>query len=206
MIKRIIFGILLFLILWSSFIFNFFPLILIIILVLGCYELLKNISKKPNWIIFYTVLFIIALLCGLKLFYYNKWFLFFMLLCIISTDSFAFFVGKFFGKHHFSKVSPNKTIEGLIGGIVCTVLVMSIFYFMFRQNLNFLFNTPFYYYVLLCVGTSILAILGDLLESKLKRELSIKDTSNILKQHGGIVDRVDSWILVLPCLFILINL
>lgn len=123
---------------------------------------------------------------------------FFVLLIIWSTDSGAYFVGRKFGKRKlWPEISPKKTVEGSIGGIVSAIIVAVIFQLIFP-----LFSS---YAVLLIVVivVSILGQMGDLVESALKRHYAVKDSGNVLPGHGGILDRFDSLIYVLPILHLL---
>ena len=112
-----------------------------------------------------------------------------------STDTFAYFVGVFFGKHKLCPhVSPNKTVEGAIGGIVgCVATTLTYCYFINLRNYLFL--------VIFIVFTSIFSMVGDLLASKIKREYGVKDYGNFLPGHGGILDRFDSVLFVAPVVY-----
>lgn len=113
---------------------------------------------------------------------------FFILIVIWSTDSFAYFVGKAFGKHKIAPdISPNKTIEGSIGGIVGAIFVALIYTSFF----NVMKLSP------LAVVCSVLILsifgqLGDLVESAYKRQFGVKDSGNLFPGHGGVLDRFDS--------------
>ena len=117
-------------------------------------------------------------------------------------DTFAYFVGVFFGKHKLiPKISPKKTVEGSIGGIVFTIGAFALYTFVvntfFGANLN---------YIKLCIFGLILAVvsqLGDLIASAIKREYGIKDYGFIFPGHGGVLDRFDSAMLTAPVLFVL---
>ena len=125
----------------------------------------------------------------------NYLLVFLLLFLIWSNDSFAFFGGKYFGKHKFSKISPNKTVEGLISGFVFTILTSIIFHFITREIT--LTDS-------LVIGSliSVLAPTGDLFESFMKRYTGVKDSSHIIPGHGGILDRFDSLIFCTPFIYI----
>ncbi len=107
-----------------------------------------------------------------------------------SSDTFAYFAGNLFGKHKLiPDVSPNKTIEGSIGAILGTILTTYIYLRLFNMN-NVLYD------IALAVVGSILAQCGDLVASRIKRDLKIKDYGKIFPGHGGVMDRFDSVILV----------
>lgn len=123
--------------------------------------------------------------------------LFVWLVYIIAfgTDTFAYFSGKIFGKHKlYPEVSPNKTIEGAIGGIIgCTII--SLIYF------DYLRINKYIYIIIFSVSASIFSMAGDLVASKIKRENKIKDFGNMLPGHGGILDRFDSVLFVAPIVY-----
>ena len=114
----------------------------------------------------------------------------FLLLNTALFDSAAFFIGRRFGKRKFfSHISPNKTIEGLSGGVFISLL--------FCFSLNFFYES-FFLTSFLIFSTSIFALTGDYFISFLKRKNNIKDTGSILPGHGGILDRIDSHLAVIP--------
>lgn len=119
----------------------------------------------------------------------------FVLITIWVTDSGAYFVGRALGKRKlWPEISPNKTIEGFFGGIGSALIVAAIFYFLTDIDFNL--------WQILIVGLmiSVFGQLGDLVQSAYKRHYGVKDSGNILPGHGGILDRFDSLIFVLPIL------
>ena len=128
--------------------------------------------------------------------------IFFVLLAFIGTwasDTFAFFVGRRWGKRKMAPhISPNKTIEGLIGGMVGTIIISVIWSFCFSFSLIQGF--------LLGLIISIMAPVGDLFESYMKRYCDIKDSGQILPGHGGMLDRFDSLLFVAPAVFLFLIL
>lgn len=120
---------------------------------------------------------------------------FFLFVLIWSSDSFAFFTGKFFGKHKMApRISPKKTWEGFAGGVFFTLILG---YFI---ELNFPDLRGNYIIVGLLVA--VFAPLGDLVESQLKRTFGVKDSGNIIPGHGGILDRLDSFIICAPVVYL----
>lgn len=106
---------------------------------------------------------------------------------VCLNDIFAYLIGKLIGKHKFSKISPNKTLEGIIAGNIFGVVGGTIFYLIFINNqINILFL------IVITLALSISGQLGDLIFSKIKRENNIKDFSKLIPGHGGILDRLDS--------------
>ena len=104
---------------------------------------------------------------------------------------FALFGGKLFGKHNFTDISPNKTIEGCISGSLVAVIVSAIFYYFFISKHLIIIK------ILIILLLSIVGQVGDLFFSKIKRDNNIKDFSNLIPGHGGILDRLDSFTFVL---------
>ncbi|KMQ69987.1 phosphatidate cytidylyltransferase [Chryseobacterium sp. FH2] len=119
----------------------------------------------------------------------------FLFVLIWSSDTFAYLVGKFFGKHKMApKISPKKTWEGYIGGVVLT-LVLSFFIEKYNHDLRGNW---------MVVGFLVAAFapLGDLVESQLKRNFGVKDSGNIIPGHGGVLDRLDSFIICAPVVYL----
>ena len=131
---------------------------------------------------------------------------FYVLLVFVLTmvpDSGAYFAGKAFGKHKLCPViSPNKTVEGAIGGVLATVIFMVIYalvmQFVFHFKINYVLVVL---YGILGAGAS---ILGDLTFSVIKRQAQIKDYGTLLPGHGGILDRFDSTSVVGPLVEVLV--
>ncbi len=126
-----------------------------------------------------------------------------VLLPIYLNDTLAYVFGRLFGKTPLiPSVSPKKTREGFVGGMIGAAIVMlAILYFVGS------FNTQNALAIAgVSVLASILATLGDLFESKLKRSINIKDSGNILPGHGGILDRIDAMLFVAPVLYVLLTL
>lgn len=119
-----------------------------------------------------------------------------------GTDTAAYFVGRFLGKHKLiPDVSPKKTVEGAVGGvIVCTALFVAYGYLV-EHFANVDANLP--YITLAGLVASVVSQLGDLVMSKLKRTYSIKDFGNLLPGHGGVLDRFDSILAVVPFLMVI---
>jgi len=118
----------------------------------------------------------------------------FVCLIVWAADSGAYFAGKSFGKRKMAPaVSPNKTIEGLIGGIVAVTVVG----WFFADWFSIQFTSVFVMLVTI-FATVVISVLGDLVESMFKRVSGIKDSSNIIPGHGGILDRVDSLTAAFP--------
>lgn len=125
-------------------------------------------------------------------------FIIYALLVVWSTDSGAYFTGRKFGKRKlWPDISPNKTIEGFVGGIITAVLITGI------MQIFFPFEKPWIIFIIVTIVSSIFGQLGDLVESAIKRHYDVKDSGKLLPGHGGILDRFDSLLFVLPLLNLL---
>lgn len=126
-------------------------------------------------------------------------FILYALLIVWMTDTGAYLSGRAFGKRKlWPQISPNKTVEGFIGGILSSVLLAVVF------SVSGLISNP--NIILLIIFTMVLSVagqLGDLVESALKRHFDVKDSGSLLPGHGGVLDRFDSFIFVLPLMNIL---
>jgi phosphatidate cytidylyltransferase len=119
----------------------------------------------------------------------------FLIVTIWAGDIFAFFSGSLFGKHKlYPKISPNKTYEGLGGAMVGSILVALVYshFFIPRMDLGLC--------LLLAIGLTILGQLGDFTESMLKRSAQVKDSGSLIPGHGGMLDRMDSFLFSAPFL------
>ncbi|TDF98194.1 phosphatidate cytidylyltransferase [Paenibacillus piri] len=118
--------------------------------------------------------------------------------CIWATDSGAYFTGSVMGKHPlWPTISPKKSIEGAIGGIVISIAVAVIFA-LIRPDMLSWKQALLLGFVIAIVGQ-----MGDLIQSAYKRVKGIKDTGTLLPGHGGVLDRVDSWLIVFPAVHLL---
>ena len=192
----------------------FLILLLSIISVAGFYEWIKNDFRHPIiWgfsLIFIYFWFSICFMVGVLSFSSTTFkevyvlhqassvSVYYMIIFIIINtalfDIFAYIIGSNFGKRHISPtISPNKTYEGLIGGLVANVL--------FATFISYLFDIS-YWSILICFFGGLIAFYGDLLISFHKRDKSIKDTGKILPGHGGVLDRIDSHILATPIILL----
>ena len=131
----------------------------------------------------------------------------FILFSACFTDTFAYFTGSFLGKHKLCpKISPKKTIEGAIGGVLGCILANVILYAVYD---NFIFANPVHNYLPIVVAsviTSVVGMCGDLTASLIKRNYEIKDFGNLIPGHGGILDRCDGYIIVIPFVYYYLNI
>lgn len=127
-------------------------------------------------------------------FYFGAQLLMFVFALVWAADSGAYFCGKKFGRHKLApNVSPGKTIEGFVGGLISAMIIAffaSMFFVIPAEKIVFFFIAAFV--------TTIVSALGDLNESIFKREAGLKDSGNLLPGHGGILDRIDSLTAAVP--------
>jgi phosphatidate cytidylyltransferase len=177
-------------------IFAPFPLLFFTLFLLELYS--KNQTPFQNLgIVFLSIIYIsfplasfiyIAFQTG----EYYSFLLIGILLLVWSNDTFAYLTGSKFGKTPLHpRISPKKTVEGTVGGAICTVIVAGIIGFYLTED-----------HPLIWMGLAVMAVVGstygDLVESMLKRSMNIKDSGKILPGHGGILDRIDALLLALP--------
>ncbi|MBQ9267277.1 MAG: phosphatidate cytidylyltransferase [Clostridia bacterium] len=133
----------------------------------------------------------------------GTYYLWFILAGAWITDIFAYLVGMAIGKHHFSEISPKKSIEGCIGGIVgCALFFIGYSYYL--NSIGFELN----YIVMGIIGivVSIISQIGDFAASSIKRYCKVKDFGNIMPGHGGVLDRFDSILFVAPFVYLLFSM
>ena len=119
---------------------------------------------------------------------------------IWTNDTFAYIVGKSIGKNKlFESISPKKTIEGFIGGLLFTGLVSVLI-------AKYFIVMPIYFWLTIAIIIGLFGTIGDLIESKFKRNAKVKDSGTIMPGHGGLLDRLDSVIFVAPYIFLFIQI
>ena len=142
---------------------------------------------------FITIIFYLLLSYICFCVYFFKFFVFFdfhiLVFSIILFDSLSYISGILIGKNYiFKKISPKKTFEGYVGGVVLTNLIMILFFFIMDKNSNLIYLLFFINFIIF------FAIIGDLVQSYFKRKNYIKDSSSLLPGHGGFFDRFDSFL------------
>ena len=180
-----------------SFFFNFG---LIIIFGISIYELIKlRVFSLQSLLAF--ILIVTAILC-LYLYELERSLILIAVMISVVTDAFAFFAGKVLGRNKiFPIISPNKTLEGTIGGIVSSVVINSLMITLIFQNSLKTFDVIML--TLMIFICAVAAVFGDLLISSIKRQANLKDTGSLIPGHGGLLDRIDSHILCIPVFFVL---
>ena len=162
----------------------------------------KDFIKRSTSAVFIT--FYLAVLGGFILLLANHpdgaTRIFALVALIACNDTFAYISGVLIGKHKIApSISPKKSWEGLIGGAIAAVIGGAAIF-------HYLFETAWYVGALIGVMTVVTATCGDLIESAIKRDLAIKDMSNLLPGHGGIMDRLDSALFTAPAVWFAIEL
>ena len=162
----------------------------------------KDFIKRSTSAVFIT--FYLAVLGGFILLLANHpdgaTRIFALVALIACNDTFAYIAGVLIGKHKIApSISPKKSWEGLIGGAIAAVIGGSVIF-------HYLFETAWFVGALIGVMTVVTATCGDLIESAIKRDLAIKDMSNLLPGHGGIMDRLDSALFTAPAVWFAIEL
>ena len=120
-----------------------------------------------------------------------------------GTDIFAYLVGMKFGKHKFSKVSPKKSVEGCVAGTIGAIIISLIYTFIMNElgyKYSYLFVT------VMSLVLSLIGQLGDFAASSIKRYVDVKDYSNLIPGHGGMLDRIDSLMFLAPFAYVLLRM
>ena len=204
--KRVFTSLCLLSLLYLTFLSNFiFGFVLIIISMLSLIEfnkiILRVFKKKILLKFLFNVSFIIYIFSlGFLIFIFLnfihlKLLLFLIIITCVASDIGGYVFGKLFKGPKLTKISPNKTISGALGSVFFSSIIIIFFSFYFTDS----FKIELLYIALI---TSAGCQLGDLFFSLLKRKASIKDTSNILPGHGGILDRIDGILLGVPIGFL----
>lgn len=195
------------LLIWSLFLG--IPLVL---LILFSKVILTNMkfSFKDLAFSFTGIIYIVAfagfipLLYGFESKISGKFLIWFLLTCSWGCDSLAFIVGKKCGKRKFSKVSPNKSIEGCLGGTIGAIVLSLICAII----INSCFNKEISYLAIIIISIilSIIGQIGDFSASAIKRYFEIKDFSDLFPGHGGMLDRIDSVMFIAPFAYFLLTI
>lgn len=159
-------------------------------------------KKKFIVSVFYLIscFFFISLIPFDSLGNYQPMYILGVLILIWVNDTFAYLSGKSFGKHKlYEKISPKKTIEGFAGGfIACTIAGALICYF--SETLSTI------HWIAIAIITSVFGTIGDLIQSKFKRQAGVKDSGTIMPGHGGVFDRLDSILYASPFVYLYLQI
>lgn len=157
---------------------------------------LDKLDVCIRYIIFpFTFLILLPFIDGI----YHPNIIIYISVIIWTNDVFAFFIGKNFGKTKLlERVSPKKTVEGFIGGLIFSLIVGAL---IGKYSGTFSLTN----WVFIAFIVSIFGNLGDLVESKFKRQAKVKDSGNIMPGHGGILDRLDSLFFLAPFVYLYVH-
>ncbi len=153
--------------------------------------------------IFYVVFFVmfIAFINGMK---NGKILIWYPIFAAWGTDVVAYLIGKKFGKHKFSKISPKKSIEGCIAGVIGALIFILVYTYV--ANRFWGMNISYLYIIGVGIILSLVGQIGDFSASAIKRYVDIKDYSNLIPGHGGMLDRIDSLIFLAPFAYALLSI
>ena len=173
-------------------------------------NLIKKIYKaKKNKIYLFnigTFIYLVMFIFSGYYYYGTSILLFLISICILS-DTGGYFIGKLIGGKKLTKISPNKTISGCIGSFIFSLISIIIFSFILKDIIinNFvsqIIDENIFLIIFICLYLSLICQLGDLFVSYFKRKANVKDTGRILPGHGGLLDRIDGFVFLLPLAFI----
>ncbi|HHV95389.1 MAG TPA: phosphatidate cytidylyltransferase [Clostridiaceae bacterium] len=182
-------------ILFVIFIFTFF-LFAISVFKFGKYNV-TDISITLYGIFYVIFLFLFAVLT--RNLEHGLFYIWFVLIGAWSTDTSAYFIGRKFGKKKLAPLlSPNKTIEGSIAGVIGSIAGVAIYGIYLQKYLS---HVPFYHYIIIGLLCGIISQVGDLVASSIKRYTKVKDFGKIIPGHGGVLDRFDSVLLTTPVIY-----
>ena len=182
-------------------------------LIYACFMRKEKTSITDIAFTFFGILYVTFLLSFLlKVLYMDvngadvgKFIIWFVLFGACLTDAFAYFIGSKFGKHKLCPhISPKKSVEGAIGGIVGCILSFLVYSFVLNKYCGF--SIEYLSMVFIAIAISVFSQFGDLVASSIKRNANIKDFGNFLPGHGGILDRIDSILFVAPVTYYIFSL
>ena len=182
------------------------PLILgFVLAVLSCYVItyprFKDSDAMATIGSFFYVAVMLSYVYQIRELAYGGALVIMIFVCSWVNDTFAYCVGVTMGKHKMSpNLSPKKSIEGLIGGIAGSVIIGAVYGIFFNQNVYELNNAPIIFGIIGGAG-AVMAVIGDLTASAIKRNNDIKDYGKLIPGHGGILDRFDSIIFTAPIIY-----
>jgi len=202
-LKRAVFGIVYVAIMWfgTSYSENTFRLLFAILGIISIYEMWKLRKGKTSFISYLYVIIPFSLIHQI-----DKELILFMFILTWTFDTFAYIIGVKFGKHKIlPSISPKKSWEGFFGGFIFTIIASYITYNYFDIYFDFS-SIKLPLIIIMSIILPFTATIGDFIESHYKREAGVKDSGNFIPGHGGILDRMDAFMITIPILYILINL
>ena len=194
---------------YNKYVWLFFTIIVSLILFIEFNNLTKKIwRKEKNTIVVANISSLLFLVILVLVCYdiYNKppiGLAFILLICIFS-DSGGYIIGNLVGGKKLTKISPKKTISGSIGSFIFSLMPLLIFWYYYKQTNEINFYTRYFSSLIpISLFLSLVCQLGDLFISYFKRMAKVSDTGSILPGHGGLLDRIDGVIFVIPAAYIL---
>lgn len=191
-------------------VFIYFPTTLVFVFVLTCIiGILSSKKYQFNHIpvsVFGYIYTIFLIMFIPRIFFLSKGNIKIALLITIVTftDTFAYLIGGKYGVHKITKISPNKSVEGVVSGLIAAIISTLIYSIIVNTYFNF--NLNYYLMIAVAIVLSIIAQIGDLVASYIKRAYNKKDFGKILVGVGGLLDRIDSLIFTAPFAYVLISL
>lgn len=189
--------------------YNYIIPLLFFYLIFCYFSYLRNYPQYSPLDLSFTLLGVIYVTCGffhlilLRQMTDGFWLIIYLFIIVWSTDTGAYFIGTFFGKHQLAPaISPKKTWEGFLGGLFTGIIAA----YLFSISVSSLSLVEGRILLYIAPLVSIAGQMGDLFESTLKRFAQIKDSSQIIPGHGGILDRFDSTLLAAPLTYYLFNI
>ena len=213
LLKRGFFGAIYVVIMWygTAFSEKTFQILFLILGLWSIYEMwkLRKGKSKLVAILIVVIPFFIIQLFGMTDTNYpempfNPSIILLMFVLTWTFDSFAYLVGKKFGKNKIlPSISPKKSWEGFFGGYLFCILASSLSFFLFKEYFNHISTLS---YTLITIILPFSATTGDFIESFYKRKAGVKDSGTIIPGHGGILDRMDAFLITIPVIYIIINI
>ena len=213
LLKRGVFGAIYVVIMWfgTAYSERTFQILFLILGLWSIYEMWKLRKGKTKLVAILIVVipFFIIQLFGMTDTNYpempfNPSIILLMFVLTWTFDSFAYLVGKKFGKNKIlPSISPKKSWEGFFGGYLFCILASSLSYFIFKDYFNHISTLS---YILITLILPFSATTGDFIESYYKRKAGVKDSGKIMPGHGGILDRMDAFLITIPVIYIIINI
>ncbi|MEC8617064.1 MAG: phosphatidate cytidylyltransferase [Bacteroidota bacterium] len=213
LLKRGFFGTIYVVIMWygTAFSEKTFQILFLILGLWSIYEMWKLRKGKTKLVAILIVVipFFIIQLFGMTDTNYpempfNPSIILLMFVLTWTFDSFAYLVGKKFGKNKIlPSISPKKSWEGFFGGYLFCILASSLSFFLFKEYFNHISTLS---YTLITIILPFSATTGDFIESFYKRKAGVKDSGTIIPGHGGILDRMDAFLITIPVIYIIINI
>ena len=192
---------------WNFIQDSFLMLMILLVFLMIAYVLhYPNYTAKDLAFAFLGIFYVAVMLSYLyqiRMMKNGVYLVFMTLICSWGSDTFAYCVGMLFGKHKLAPVlSPKKSIEGAIGGVLGAAFLGGIYFYVFRKPMG-LQTREIIVLVIICAIAAIISMVGDLCASAIKRNYDVKDFGKLIPGHGGILDRFDSVIITAPIIFYL---